>query len=99
MDVCLVDENDGVAGLVGDGVVDLLFAGDGAGGIVGIADVDDAGVIVRFEHGIDVVGVVLGQRNGVDGSPVDLGGTLALPRRWGWHRRGYGLAEVKASTE
>ena len=44
VDVGLVDEEDGALGLVLEGPCDLFLGGEGAGGVVGVADVDDAGV-------------------------------------------------------
>ena len=51
------------AGLVGESVLDIFARRDGAGGIVGIADVEDAAVGRGGEHGLDVVRVGCGERH------------------------------------
>jgi hypothetical protein len=61
MDVSLVDEEDGALGLVLKGEEDVFAAGEGAGGIVGITDIDEACFRIGGDEAFDVMGVALGE--------------------------------------
>ena len=74
MDVGFVDEEYRTLRLVGETVFDIGAAGDGSGGIVGIADVEDAGIRVGGDHSAHVVGIVLGQRHFDDIGATYFGG-------------------------
>ena len=63
MDVGLVDQNDRVLGFVGGKILDVRVRSERAGGIVGIAHVEDPGVGSGRQHGFDVMRVGLGERN------------------------------------
>ena len=63
VDVGLVQEHDGPLRLVGDQVLDVVLGSDRPGRVVGVADVDQAGVGVGLGHRLDVVGVVLAERD------------------------------------
>ncbi len=63
MDVGFVDHHDGTFGFVLDEVFDVGMRRERAGGIVGIANVEDSGVRRGGDHGLDVVRISLGERN------------------------------------
>ena len=63
VDVGFVDQQDSVLGSVRDGVLDVFARRAGPGGVVGIADVDHAGIGGGREHGFDVVA---GRALGID---------------------------------
>ena len=89
MNVGFVDEDDGVLLLVIEKVLDFFARGDGAGRVIGIADVIDAGVGLAFDHGLDIMRVIGGERNfdgfGADvfGSSVTVTGTSHGPAAGG----------------
>ena len=76
VDVGFVDDDDGVLLFIGEEVLDVLARGDGAGGVVGVADVVDAGVGVSLDHGFDVVRIV-GPKGDADDFGADVSGGAA----------------------
>ncbi len=73
MDIGLVDQQDRAGGLVLQRPGDVLLGGQGAGRVVGVADIDDAGLRIGGDHRLDVVGAVGGQRNLDDPGLAGLG--------------------------
>ncbi len=63
VDVGLVDQNNRVLGFVGGKIFDVRVRSERAGGVVGIAHVEDPGVGSGRQHGLDVMRVGLGERN------------------------------------
>ena len=77
MGVGLIEHDDGALRLVGHEPGNIFLRGEGAGGIVGIADVNEAGIGAGRNHRSHIVGIFLGQRD-VDGLGADeLGGAGA----------------------
>ncbi len=81
VDVGFVDKQDGALGFVIERPGDLCFAGEGAGGVVGIADVDNAGVRVGRDQRLHVMRIGCGERHLADLSLRDDGGAHRAPRR------------------
>ncbi len=63
VDIRLIHHQHAAFGLVRQCVVQVLACGDGAGGIVGVADVDDARVGIGRAHGLYIVRKILAQRH------------------------------------
>ena len=78
MDVGFVDDDDGVLLFVRQEELDIGAGGDGAGGVIGVADVVDAGVGIGLDHGLDVVGVIGTERDAGDFGANETGGAAAV---------------------
>jgi hypothetical protein len=74
------NEDDGVLLFVGEEELDVGAGGEGAGGVVVVADVVNTGVGIGLDHGLDVVGVIGTERDaggrgeGAGGAMVRAGG-------------------------
>ena len=77
MKVGLVEEDHRPLGLVGHEVFHVFLAGHRTGGVIGIADVDEPGLGVSLGHGLDVVRIVLAERDLDRPGADEMGGPLA----------------------